>query len=79
MSAVFFQGSALPHIGMPFTMASALRPTGGNTMTSKRERDYTSVFGPLSVRSTKNGDLRLPGIASGARSSADEGAPTSDE
>ena len=34
VSGVFFHGSGLPHIGMPFTIASVLRPTGGKTMTS---------------------------------------------
>ena len=34
VSGVFFHGSALPHIGMPLTIASVPRPTGGKTMTS---------------------------------------------
>ena len=34
VSAVFFHGSGLPHIGIPLTMTSMLRPTGGKMMTS---------------------------------------------
>ena len=34
VSAVFFHGSGLPHIGMPLTMASGPRPTGGKTIAS---------------------------------------------
>src|SRR6185436_6608021 len=34
VSAVFFHGNGLPHIGMPLTIAWVPRPTGGKMMTS---------------------------------------------
>ena len=41
--AVFFHGSALPHIGMPLTIAFGPRPTGGKTMTSNFALRLSSV------------------------------------